>query len=299
MQDISSAYALLRRYSVELCAFVLVARHGQLSSAAQALNLSQPGLSQRIRNLELSLGVDLFKRVYRGVELTESGADLYARVAPPLTQLAEAFEEFQDRKANPSLLISVDYAFAAFWLLPRIPKLREAFHPLDISVLTSQNPTEQNSRGADLIIRMDEAGAGDAPAIKLFDETVSAVCSPDFLRRHPQLMGPEDLLKVPLVTLKTPSGANWFRWKEWLASFGVSGQATTEATILDTYDLVLQAAEEGIGVALGWHGLVDGLLERGTLAKAIPHEATSNRGYFLTIASSNGEKFAERFAGFV
>lgn len=298
MEDISKAYAALRRYSVELCAFVLVARHGQLSSAARALNLSQPGLSQRIRNLEISLGADLFRRVHRGVELTDVGADLYASVAPPLTQLAEAFEEFQHRKASPSLLVSVDYAFAAFWLLPRIAKLREAFHPLDISVLTSQNPTEQNSRDADLIIRMDEAGSEGTQSIKLFDETVTAVCSPDFLRRHPHLTGPEDLLQVPLLTLKAPPNANWFNWKEWLACFGVSGRATTEVTSLDTYDLVIQAATEGIGVALGWHGLVDGFIERGTLVKAIPHEATSSRGYFLTVASGNGAKFAERFAGF-
>jgi len=299
MHDISHAYTILRRYSVELCAFVLVARHGQLSSAAAALNLSQPGLSQRIKNLELSLGVTLFKRVHRGVELTRDGADLLARVEPPMNQLAAGFAEFQQRKANPSLLVSVDYAFAAFWLLPRIPKLRALFHPLDISVLTSQDPNEANSRDADLIVRMDRPDRGDGTSVKLMDETVSAVCSPGFLERHPDLHHPADLLKVPLLTLKTPANANWFSWQEWLAFFEVSGQETAEMTSLDTYDLVIQAARDGIGVALGWHGLIDDLLEDGRLVQAVPHVATSRRGYFLSVLSENGEKFSAQMQALV
>lgn len=299
MRDISEAYTILRRYSVELCAFVLVARHGQLSSAAAALNLSQPGLSQRIKNLELSLGVTLFKRVHRGVELTRDGADLLARVEPPMNQLASGFADFQRRKANPSLLVSVDYAFAAFWLLPRIPKLRTLFHPLDISVLTSQDPTEANSRDADLIVRMDRPDSGRPLSVKLMDETVSAVCSPQFLERHRDLHHPEDLLQVPLLTLKTPANANWFNWREWLATFGVSGEGTAEMTSLDTYDLVIQAARDGIGVALGWHGLIDDLIADGRLVKAVPHVATSRRGYFLSVLSENGEKFSAQMQALV
>lgn len=277
---------------------MLVARHGQLSSAAAALNLSQPGLSQRIKNLELSLGVTLFKRVHRGVELTRDGADLLARVEPPMNQLAAGFADFQRRKANPSLLVSVDYAFAAFWLLPRIPKLRALFHPLDISVLTSKDPTEANSRDADLIVRMDRPDSGRL-SVKLMDETVSAVCSPDFVERHPDLTHPEDLLRVPLLTLKTPPNANWFSWQEWLGCFGVSGQETAEMTSLETYDLVIQAARDGMGVALGWHGLIDGLVEEGRLVKAVPHIATSRRGYFLSVLSENGEKFSEQMQALV
>ncbi|MHA7777572.1 LysR substrate-binding domain-containing protein [Roseibium sp. M-1] len=292
MQDITQAYTILRRYSVELCAFVLVARHGQLSSAAAALNLSQPGLSQKIKNLELSLGVTLFKRVHRGVELTPDGADLYARVELPMNQLATGFADFQHRKANPSVLVSVDYAFAAFWLLPRIPRLRALFHPLDISVLTSQDPTEANSRDADLIVRMDGPDAVERGAVRLIDETVSAVCSPSFLERHPNLAHPADLLAVPLLTLKTPAKASWFSWQEWFAAFGVSGKGTAEMTSLDTYDLVIQAARDGIGVALGWHGLIDDLITQGKLVKAMPHVASSRRGYFLSVLSEKGEAFS-------
>lgn len=102
MPDISFGYTFLSRNTVELCAFVVVAKHGQLSSAARELQNSQPGLSQRIKNLEDTLGRKLFDRTHRGVRLNAEGQELFERVEPLLGPLAARFQEFANRAKTPA-----------------------------------------------------------------------------------------------------------------------------------------------------------------------------------------------------
>ena len=289
MADITMAYTFLRRHAAELVAFAAVAQQGQLSSAARSLGLSQPGLSQRIRHLEESLDTKLFDRGHRGVTLTPAGADLIARIEPHLTVLAEAVLDFRRQKQMPNVLISVDYAFASFWIMPRLAALREIIHPVDISVLASQDPRGNKGMMPDLIVRMGQA---DGAATRLTRERVSAICSPDFLRRHAALNGPADLLRMPLLSL-SGQGA-WFDWTAWFRHFGLPRGAGPEPASFNTYDLVIQAAVSGHGVALGWHGLIDGKLESGELVRAVPEVAESDRGYFLSFGKEPPSAAARR-----
>ncbi len=284
MNDISLDYIMLSRHAAGLCAFVLVARHGQLSAAARELRISQPGLSQRLKSLEESLQITLFERTHRGVRLTAQGADLLAAVDPLLGNLAGSFRRFANRNRTPSVLVSVDFAFASFWLLPRLARLREAIRPIDISMLTSQLPELAAGLSVDLTIRMAEEDDVDPGETKLMDERVSAVCSPDFLARHPGLATPADLVGLPLLSLATPPASHWFDWGGWFAHFGIEARAASERTSFTSYDIVVRAAEAGLGVALGWHGLIDESLARGDLVPAVPDVATSRRGYFIRMS---------------
>ncbi|WP_067333438.1 LysR substrate-binding domain-containing protein [Stappia indica] len=281
MSDISQDYIFLSRHAAGLCAFVLVARHGQLSAAARELRISQPGLSQRLKSLEESLDVTLFERTWRGVRLTAEGADLLAAVDPLIGNLAADFRRFAHRNRTPSVLVSVDFAFASLWLLPRLARLREAVRPVDLSMLTSQQPELAGGLSVDLTVRMAEAGDIEAGETKLMDERVSAVCSPDFLARHPGLSEPADLVGLSLLSLQTPVTSHWHDWESWFAHFGVTDRPGRERTHFTSYDIVVRAAQAGLGVALGWHGLIDDMLARGDLVPALPHVATSNRGYYI------------------
>lgn len=281
MSDISQDYIFLSRHAAGLCAFVLVARHGQLSAAARELRISQPGLSQRLKSLEESLDVTLFERTWRGVRLTAEGADLLAAVDPLIGNLAADFRRFAHRNRTPSVLVSVDFAFASLWLLPRLARLREAVRPVDLSMLTSQQPELAGGLSVDLTVRMAEAGDIEAGETKLMDERVSAVCSPDFLARHPGLAEPADLVGLSLLSLQTPVTSHWHDWESWFAHFGVTDRPGRERTHFTSYDIVVRAAQAGLGVALGWHGLIDDMLARGDLVPALPHVATSNRGYYI------------------
>jgi len=286
MTDTNNDYNMLNRCSPGLCAFVVVARHGQLSSAARELRISQPGLSQRIRQLETTLGVKLFNRTSRGVRLSEAGTELFARIDPLLTPLARNFNAFRNSHKNPTILIAVDYAFASFWLLPRLSRLREAVQPIDISLLTSQSPAHALQVQADLVIRIGAPDRFRPQEQQLFAERVSAVCSPAFLKQHPAIRQVQDLLQVPLLSLNTPL-CDWYTWESWLQSFGITGTAAGEKTVFNSYDIVIRAAQDGLGVALGWHGLIDTFLENRELVCALDLVAQSGRGYFIELKTDN------------
>lgn len=294
MSDISLDYIMMSRHAAGLCAFVLVAHHGQLSAAARELRISQPGLSQRLKNLEDSLQVTLFERTHRGVRLTEQGAELLATVEPLLGNLAANFRRFTHRKRTPSVLVSVDFAFASFWLLPRLARLRDAIHPIDISMLTSQQPELAAGLSVDLTIRMAEGDDIEARETKLMDERVSAVCSPEFLADHPGLRAPADLVGLPLLSLATPPTSHWHDWGSWFAHFGIEAHSHGERTSFTSYDIVVRAAQAGLGVALGWHGLIDELLAHGELVPAVPDVAASGRGYFIHMGQETPSPAANR-----
>lgn len=299
MLDINKSYSFFSRHAAGLCAFVTVARHQQLSSAARELQISQPGLSQRLKNIEDSLGVRLFDRNHRGVTLSRAGRELLTQVEPLLTPLALSLSSFAARANTPGVLLSADFAFASFWLLPRLPDLREAIHPIDISILTSQVPDEIGGVHADLIIRMATSDEATPRETKMFDENVFAVCSPAFLERHPNLTRVEDLLTVPLLSLSGPLTSRWYDWHSWFRHFDISLREDGEKTNFNSYDIVVRAAIDGLGIALGWEGLIDEFLDNGSLVKVIPHVASSTRGYYVRMSQDTPSDAARQLHDWV
>jgi DNA-binding transcriptional LysR family regulator len=212
---------------------------------------------------------------------TPAGAALFARIEPHLGAIAGALADLGREARAPEVLIAADYAFAAFWIMPRLAALGEAVRPVPISVLAAQTPSASLPAGPDIVVRM---GAPDPAGgeTRLIGERVSAVASPGFLKRHPGAAAPGDLARMPLLGLSNAGG--WFDWGGWFAHFGVAAPAGLRMTRFNTYDLVVQAAVAGHGVALGWHGLIDGKLGEGALVPVLPHVAESGHGYFISLA---------------
>ncbi|RNF34321.1 LysR substrate-binding domain-containing protein [Paracoccus methylarcula] len=284
MSDIDLPYATFGRYSADLCLFLLAARHGQLSHAARLAGLSQPRMSQRIRFLEDSLGKQLFVRERRGITLTQAGQELLDAISTPLSGAVEAFSRYQQKPARGGVIILCDIAFASFRLLPVFSSLCNRFGELSISLLTVQQPRHKNLPEADLIIRMEDEHEPAENELCLFRESVSVLCSPGYKQAHPDMSTPNDLVDKTLVELTADGTPAWFTWATWLRAHGVDRKLSTDHLTFNSYDHVIQSTIAGLGVCLGWRGLVDNLVADGALLQAVPDQLASNRGYFLKIA---------------
>ncbi len=291
MVGISETYWTLNRNLTGLCAFDVVARHGNFTSAAEALGLTQSAMSQRIKNLEIELGVTLFRREHRGVELTNDGRRLLAVIRPAMSRMSGSVSSLVQRKSKPRVRLSLDFAFATFWLLPRLPRLRAELVEIDIQLLTSQTPVEAAGDDCDLIIHMcNTNNIGEADAL-LLKEKVVAVCSPDFMSAHGPVENPSQLLNLPLLSLSGPQSAPWHTWQSWFDALDVDGVRTRNFTSFNNYDLIVQAAVHGQGVALGWLGLIDSLLENQSLITITDGVVSSERGYAITQTYSSDSKW--------
>lgn len=294
MSDIRYANKKLSQNLVGLCAFDLVARHGNFTGAAEALGITQSAVSQRIKALELDLGVSLFRREHRGVVLTNEGSRLLGVVGPAMHQMRGSVVSLIERKARPRVRISADFAFSTFWLLPRISELRAEFgDDLELQILASQIPPEEDD-DCDLSIHVrpfDQIGPDD---ILLLEEKVAAVCSPDYLARNGPIEGSEKLLSLQLLSLSRPPSAHWQTWQNWFKALGIVGERSQNYISFNNYDMVTQSAVAGGGIALGWLGLVDDLLRKGQLVQATPDVVSSAAGYVMSPGKTTLSRDTER-----
>ncbi len=283
MTDINRTYRKLSQNLTGLLAFDIVSQHGNLTGAAEALGLTQSAISQRIKSLEVELGVKLFRREHRGVTLTAEGLRLLNVVGPAMKHINTSVISLMERKSNPRVRISADFAFSTFWLLPRLSHLRsELGDEIEIQILASQVPPDEQMDDCDIKIHVLESGHMKRNDELLLQETVGAVCSPGFLERNGPFGSPQDLLGAQLLSLSKPSSAEWQTWQGWFTELGVTGSRSRNYVSFNNYDMVTQAAMAGEGVALGWLGLVDDLLDKGLLVKAVPDIVTSDAGYVMS-----------------
>lgn len=283
MIDIGIPYGKLSQNAADLCAFMLVAQHGSLTAAAHEMKISQPSLSQRIKNLELSLQRKLFVRLSTGMRLTDHGRHLFRQLDEPLSEVAQRFQSFATQTSANRVVIAVDFAFATYWLVPRLPQLREDIGPVDVRVLSSQNPAEHLMNDADLTICLTSPNRIPPHAEMLIPEHVSAVCCPELAQTLTHLNEVRDLPHYQhlLIHLTVPPGTLWTDWDGWLASAGVVTPGLRRETVFNTYEMVIKAAAGGQGIALGWHGMIDPMMHRSELVKVVPDTISSDLGYHI------------------
>ncbi|WP_170403509.1 LysR family transcriptional regulator [Ruegeria arenilitoris] len=283
MNDINRVNTNLSRNLVALYAFEMVAKHGNFTSAGDALGLTQSSISQRIKGLEVDLGVVLFKREHRGVSLTYEGLRLLNVVRPAMTQMSYAVSSLLERKTKPRVRISADFAFSTFWLLPRLGYLREEIgDEIEIQILASTVPPGLDDTDCDIQIHVAPKDQIKPDEILLLEEVVAAVCCPQLLERIRPIRSPADLLNVQLLSLSKPATAAWQTWQGWFDSLGITGERKRNYISFNNYDMVTQAALSGDGVALGWIGLIDDLLSKGSLVTVTDDLVSSDAGYVMS-----------------
>ena len=266
----------------QLHTFEAVARKLSFTAAADELCLTQSAVSRQIKALELYLGRKLFVRKHRKIELSSEGLQLFDGVTRGLDEIAGSIAELQVAATTPQITVAASVAFAYYWLMPRLEKF-SAEHPnIDLRVLAADQMIDLRQSDVDVAVLYGDGNWKGVTAHKLFGERVYPVCSAGYLKQHPELRRASDLTVQTLLHLD--GGGNiWgaVDWQVWLARQGVSGQPARRGIRLNSYPMVLQGAEAGNGVALGWSYITDQMLADGRLVCPVDAPLETRNSYYI------------------
>jgi LysR family glycine cleavage system transcriptional activator len=268
-----------------IIAFEVVARLGSINKAADELNVTASAVSHQITNLEGFVGRKLFERTSRGLVLTPVGERYQNDVTGALALIASAAHNARTSEGVEVLRIHVSPSFASRWLMPRLPAFL-AQHP-DLRIQLSASHTHSDfSRGeVDLDIRYGAIKWGELHVETIFDEEMLPLASPTLLGRA-VMRSPEQLLAQPLIF----SDVNVVQWPRWFAAHGVPLSPATYALRFDRAYLVIEAAIQGLGVALESNRLSEKALSNGELVPVFAdRKAILVHAHHLVYPESHGK----------
>lgn len=269
-----------------LRAFEAAGRHLSMMRAAEELAVTHGAVSRQIRRLEEHFARRLFRRTRRGLEFTEDGRLLFGYVADAFARLWEGNERLAGRAASGRIVVSTTPAFAARWLLPRLSRFRRANPDLEVVIDAAYHLVELRREGGIVAIRY---GLGDWPRVRserILTLRVFPVCAPG----RPGAPSPARLDDLRHAVLLHDTSAEL--WAAWLERAGATGVDPERGEIFNDYGLVIRAAAEGLGVALGRGALIADELRAGTLVKPFELEIESDRHYYLVRPDGTAESDA-------
>lgn len=239
-----------------LRAFEAAARQLSYVKAAEELFVTPAAISHQVKRLEEHLGVPLFRRLPRGLLLTATGQLLLSELREIFQRLDQVMERVVDSDAKGPLSISVAPMFAVKWLFPRLQRFAELNPNIDVWISSSLGLIDFQRDAFDAAIRLGHGQYPGLEAIKLFDESVTPMCSPRLLEGTRPVDGPDDLRRFVLLhddSMEFDAAAP--RWENWLNAAGAALVDSSRGPHFGQPDHALQAAVDGVGVALGWRYL--------------------------------------------
>jgi LysR family transcriptional regulator, glycine cleavage system transcriptional activator len=258
-----------------LRAFEAAGRLGSFKEAAAELHVTHGAVSQHVRLLEEWLGAPLFERHNRRVALTSAAKAYLAEIGPLFEQLAQATARYGfPETVSRSLSVNAPATFTLRWLVPRLAKFRAGHPDVDVKVETSNEPVESLEGFHDIIIRGGPDTFYGYSMRPFLSEERLPVCSAALLQRLPLRM-PDDLRQHTLLHTSSLPRV----WPDWLASAGIPALAPAAALTFDHFYLTLQAAIDGIGVAMGPTALVSDDLAAGRLVAPFAGPRLPSRSY--------------------
>lgn len=249
-------------------------RHNSFTKAAHELSVTHGAVSQRIKTLEESIGVKLFERHGNAMLLTHRGRLLYLDVARMLEDLRKSVAAVHALEDQLTLKISFPPALAARWLYPRLFQFTRDHPEIEIVVGTGPALSNFQDDGVELAVRF---GGGTWPgleAFKLLDEEFFPVCSPGFFEEY-RPTEPADLLHIPMLK------DSFIPWDIWFRPLGLPSAQEVRGTSFSDANLLLRAAVDGQGVALGRQTLVADDLEAGRLIRLFSQGARGTLAYYV------------------
>lgn len=274
-----------------LVAFEAAARLASFTAAARELNLTQAAISRQIRLLEANLGQRLFVRAHRRVALTAEGRDLQHTVALALRHLAHAAQDLRRERPGARITIGADAAIAALWLLPRLGDLRATFPDRVVRLIASDEDAVCLGAGIDIALLHGDGMWPGRRVDRLFAEEIFPVCAPAYRDRVLASGDLRGLADATLIDLEDEH-RDWVNWRVWLTERGMADLPTARRLRFNSYPLVVEAAADGLGVALGWRHLVDAALAQGRLVRPMAASLTTRFAYWLVTAPALSEDAA-------
>ncbi len=262
-----------------LRAFEAAARHLSFTRAGLELFVSQGAISHQVKALEKRLGVPLFRRLPRGLALTDEGLALIPVVQDAFDRLGSTLGRFSGGRYREVLTLGVVGTFATGWLLDRLPDFARSHPEIDLRLLTNNNRVDQAGDGLDLAIRFGDGAWHGMDAYPLLAAPLTPLCAPPVAAR---LCRPHDLAAETLLRS--------YRRDEWLAWFAVAGvpAPAVRGPMFDSSVTIAAAAVAGHGVALLPPAMFAPLLAEERLVRPFAAEVELGR-YWLTRLHSRGE----------
>ncbi len=268
-----------------LQAFEAIARRKSFSLAASELHLTPSAVSHQVAKLEDLLGVRLFERSARGVELTAAGQAYLQRVGSALGAINAATDDLR-HGVQDTLYVHSSPSFASLWLMPRIGRFAARYPNISLVLSASHVHSDFQLGQMDVDIRYGLPNWPNLEVEPVMTERILPLASPEFIRTH-AVHEAADLLRVPLIQ----SSVNVVQWPEWFARFGQGLRPSRIALRFDRAMMSLDAAVQSLGVALESASLGRALIESGRLQPvfepALSHEV---QAHFIVYPARHGSR---------
>lgn len=264
-----------------LRSFEAAARLSSFTLAADELALTQSAVSRQIQALEEGLGVALFERRHRAIELTEAGRTLQRAVTDCLLRLRDVTLQLRAATAGRQVSVTTTPGFASLWLIPRLARFTNSHPSADVRISATLELLDLEHSHLDVAVRFLPIARGTGQP--LFEESVVPVCAPQLMRAgQTPLKKPQDLAHHTLLTLESAErGALAADWAPWLEVMNLSELRMRRVLRFTQYSDAINAAVAGQGVAIGRLPLLADLLRDGRLVTPFRGSAASQRGYFV------------------
>jgi LysR family glycine cleavage system transcriptional activator len=260
-----------------LRAFEAIARHLSFARAAEELHVTPAALSHQIRALESQLGLALFQRKTRAIELTEAGRLIYPGLHAGFASVRNAVGQLARARDTNVLVISATPGLSAKWLMPRLWRFLHAHPQIDARVSASLKLADLSVDGVDVAIRLSKGDHPELHVEKLFQDSMLPLCSPRLIEQG--LRSAADLPRFPLIhydiamSMRAPP-----TWADWFAVAGVTADATRGLKV-DVADHALDAAVAGAGVSLSFKLIASDDVHAGRLVSPFGPELPLESGY--------------------
>ena len=277
-----------------LRALEAVARHLNFRLAAEELALTQSAVSRQVQALEDDVGVPLFLRHTRAVELTSAGAELLRAVSPSLDRIDSAIRLIRQSAGRKTVTLNTWASFASMWLIPRLEAFQSEYPDIDIRIDATDKPIDLETSDADLALRYTHPEKVGKDAIRLFGEQLTPVASPWLLKGSKPLRRGADLEHHALIEAgdhHRTQHLQWLTWRRWLDSNGHTKLEPKRWLYFNYAHQILQAALTGQGVALARMPLVADSLASGDLVEIFPGQRMDTPyAYFLLEGPRSGTR---------
>lgn len=274
-----------------LRAFEAAARHGSFALAAEELGVTPAAVSQQVKALEAQLQLTLFRRLPRGLLLSEAGRAYLPGLSDGLDRLAAATAHLREGSMSGVVSVTSLASFAAGWLVPRLADFRRQYPGIDLRIDTSRHIVDFAREDVDLAIRF---GAGPFPgleALHLLDEEIFPVASPALLHGGLPLGRIEDVVHhVLLHDVDALPRQPWMHWRAWLAREGLDEAAASRGLFFTDSNVLITAAVAGQGIALGRSPLLGEHLAKGRLVRLFERSWRAEWSYYVVAPAAQLER---------
>jgi LysR family glycine cleavage system transcriptional activator len=274
-----------------LYVFAVAARHLSFTAAANELHRTQSAVSHRIKALEAEIGVPLFERVPRGLELTSAGSVLAHRLNEAIADISRTIAELDRVGESRRLRVTMLPSVASRWLMPRLSRFCQQHPDVHVQIVADPRILDLRAERIDLAIRFGPGRYRGFDTTPLMSDRMLPVCTPDLAQRLGKECSLEELLGLPLLHDSGAEGdGSLSDWRSWLEQLGRTDLSCRGGQRFSHAGLAIEAAVLGLGVALARVSLVADHLSNGTLVSPLPLTTATAFSYYVVTPSGTSNQ---------